>query len=643
MYFAKKKGEELLSELQTRVDQYYNYLNSSRRIELAKTAINEYYVAKKDSQQVRKDRQGRLRINVSELQNSVQYMMSLLANQPSTFAPVAENGDSKSQNQVKIAKSIIDYYMDDGMTQDFNDALEMAIVTTECHGVLGWDKMAGEEYAVEDDKRVYQGDVVFSLHDLTDTIRDVAKRKKKDDDWFIIRHQMNKYELAARYPKHKDKIEELKTTNDNTRELNHDSQAVQFESDMVYYYEFRHKKNIVLPGGRRAVFIEDQLLDEGDLPYDQMLVYKMSPKKEMMSNFSWTNVYDLVAFQQSVTKLYSVMLTNLSAFGYQSIVSTHGANVSVSELGKGLRHFKINPGEEIKALDLTKVPQEVFTAIDRFEKKTEILSGMNSVVKGQPEASLKSGAALALVASQAVAFLNSLDESFNSFQENVASGIVEILKIYANTPRLVSIAGVDNSYLIQQEFTKDKIAGIRRVRVERVNPLSKTISGRVNLAEMLLQQQQISPQQYINVINTGQVDELLSSKSSEVILIKSENEALRVGKPAPVLFTDNHPTHIAEHLTLLNDPVLRQDPELVKSVLDHVQEHKKMEAGAAPPPPAGAGMEMPQPDVANPQVGNPVGEPMMTEEGEMVNQPAMPNLPEGTPPELAANYEELQG
>jgi hypothetical protein len=453
---------------------------------------------------------------------------------------------------------------------------------------------------------------------------------------------MNKYELAARYPKYKGKIEEAEETPDSTRELTYDVGNNGSDTDLIYYYEFRHVKNVVVPNGRRAVFIPGTLLEVGDLPYDDILIFKMAPKAEINSNFNWTNIYDLVAFQQSVTKLYSVILTNLSAFGYQSIVSTKGANISVSELGKGLRHFQINPGEEIKALDLTKIPQEIFTAIDKFESKIEILSGMNSVVKGQPEASLKSGAALALVASQAVAFLNSLDESFNTFQEGVASGIIEILKVYAKTPRMVSIAGVENSYIIDSQFTKDDVAGIRRVRVERVNPLSKTISGRVNLGEMLLQQQQITPEQYMNIINTGNVDQPLISKTSEITLIKSENEALRVGKPAPVLFTDKHQLHIEEHLTLLNDPVLRQDPELVQSVLAHVQEHKKLGGGGAPTPPQGGGMEMPQPPTANPQVGNPVGEPMQTAEGEMVNQPALPELPEGTPPEVAANYETMQ-
>jgi hypothetical protein len=40
--------------------------------------------------------------------------------------------------------------------------------------------------------------------------------------------------------------------------------------------------------------------------------------------------------------------------------------------------------------------------------------------------------------------------------------------------------------------------------------------------------------------------------------------------------TDDHRTHIQEHLALLGDPYLRQDPVLLKLVFDHLNEHKRL-------------------------------------------------------------------
>ncbi len=643
MYFAKEKGKEYLQSLEQRMSKYYTYLSSSNRVYWAKRALKEYYVGKFDSQQVRKDNQGRLKINVAELQNFVQYTMSLIANQPPSFDPVATNSDSKSQYQVKISRSILDYYTYQAkLNTFFKQALEMAIVTTECFGSLSWDVRGGEAYGVEDEEIKPQGDIKFDLHDITDTIRDVANRKSIKNEWYILRRQINKYELSAQYPKHVKEIEGCEIKMEDDKELNYDSQVLTSDSDQIYYYEFRHAKTAVLPEGRLTKFIPGTVLEDSKLPYNTLLIYKIEPKKEMRSNFSWSNTYDLVAFQQSITKFYSIMLTNLSAFGYQNIVSTKGANISVSQISKGLRHFQVNDGEKIESLNLTNIPQEAFSALGAFEKKAEVIAGLNSVVKGQPEASLKSGAALALVASQAISFLSGLDESYTDFQQDVATGVIDILKVYAKTPRMIAIAGVSNSSLIQEKFTVDDIKGVNRVIVQKTNPLSKTIAGRTNLADMLLEKEQINMEQYMNVINTGQVESILEADTSQVTLIKSENEALRMGQPVIPLRTDNHPIHIEEHLVLLNDPVLRQEGDLVNRVLEHVEAHETFEKEKAQAEAPTGGEGLPGPEVLNPQA-NPVGMPVPTVEGDLVDQPNMPTLPENTPEELQASYSEMTG
>jgi len=659
-YFANEKREEdLLAELTSRIDSYYNYLNSSGRVNLAKRAFKEYYINKYDAPQVTEDREGRPKINVAELQNSVQYTMSLIANQQAAYTPLTVNSDSKSQYQTKVSRNILDYYTEVGeMDSKQREALEMAIVTTECHGVLGWDPKGGEDYGVTEveegeEKReevVPQGDITFSYHDITDIIRDVSNRKQGNNDWYIIRRQINKFELAARYPKFKDKITNLKTEMDELKELNYDTQVLDQNSEMVYFYEFRHAKTLVVPEGKRVIFINEQILDKGKLPYPNLLVFKIAPKKELVSNFSWSNVYDQIGFQQAISKFYSIHLANIATFGYQNVRVDKDANVSVNDLASGIRLFQTNTGTKIEGINLTNIPPEVTNTTGMFEKKVEQLSGLNSVVRGNPEASLKSGTALALVASQAISFLSSLEESYIQFQQDVATGIIDLLKVYATTPRLVAVAGKANASIIQTEFTKDDIDGISRVRVQRANPLSKTAAGRVELAEFMLDKGMIMPQDYLNVLTTGQTDSIMEAETGEVTLVQEENEKLREGGDAPVLESDNHKYHIKMHSTLLNNPVLRYEPELVDSVLAHIAEHKKFEGGGASPAipmpgdaAAGGGAQPPAPPVLNPQAGPPLAPPMELQGGEQVTLPGMPELPPGTPPEMMADYEQLKG
>ena len=52
----------------------------------------------------------------------------------------------------------------------------------------------------------------------------------------------------------------------------------------------------------------------------------------------------------------------------------------------------------------------------------ETLSGVNSVARGNPEASLQSGTALAMVQSQALQFMSGLQQSYIQLIEDVGTG-----------------------------------------------------------------------------------------------------------------------------------------------------------------------------------------------------------------------------
>lgn len=628
MYFAKKEGKELVTELQSKAQSYYKYLQSSGRIYVAKEALKQYYIAKTDSVEIRKEKHGRLKINIAELRNITQYTMSLLANKPTAFDPVAVNSDARSQYQAKIAKNIIDYYVDQRKLDAwFKKNLELAIVTSEAWGMLTWDTSAGAEYSADEQGEIYQGDIVFSMHDMSDVIRDAGSRKNGSLDWVIVRRMINKYELSYRYPEFAKQIEALAMPKESDKEIGFDDLA-DLDTDQVYYYEFRHRKSPILSKGKLCIYIDSgDVLEEGDLPYQDLAIEKLSPSDEINSAFSWTTSFDLIGFQQAISKLYSIVLTNQAAFGYQNIVGTKGSGISVSELGKGLRYFEVNQGHEIKGMDLLRTPQEIFTGIDFFSKKAEAISGLNSVVRGNPEASLKSGTALALVASQAVSYLNSLDSNYNNFQEKIATGIVNLLKRYANTPRMIAIAGAASASTMS-EFTNDDLDTIDRVIVKPTNPMTKTIAGRVNLADMMLNAQQIMPEQYENVIATGQIQQIFEGKTAEVTLVKRENEEMSKGNQVPVIRIDNHALHIQEHKVLIADPTLRADPERVGLVLQHIAEHEQF---LAPQYPQG-GME-------NADQAAQMGQQMAQPEA----QAAMPGLPPNSPEYAEQAYQEMQG
>jgi hypothetical protein len=118
------------------------------------------------------------------------------------------------------------------------------------------------------------------------------------------------------------------------------------------------------------------------------------------------------------------------------------------------------------------------------------------------------------------------------------------------------------------------IKDVKRVVVDVGNPLARTTAGRVQMAEQLAQMNLLkNPQQYFMVIETGRIDTMIEGDISDLMLIKRENEWLMEGRDVFAALLDKHSVHIMEHQSVINDPELRQNPELLAKVQAHIQEH----------------------------------------------------------------------
>jgi hypothetical protein len=110
--------------------------------------------------------------------------------------------------------------------------------------------------------------------------------------------------------------------------------------------------------------------------------------------------------------------------------------------------------------------------------------------------------------------------------------------------------------------------------IDMGNPLARTTAGRINLAENLLQAGFIkTPEQYMQVINTGQIEPMIEGQTAELMLIKSENESLNEGRNPGVVLTENHMLHIKEHKSVLSSPEAKEDANTVGATLAHIQMH----------------------------------------------------------------------
>jgi hypothetical protein len=654
-YWAASEPKEISDAILDKVENYYKFLSMSGRLDLYRRSWVYYYRPRVTGGRLNPTgEQGELTaLSVNHYRNLLSHLETMTTQQRPAFEPRATNSDEKSQAQVVLATGLLDYYMrEKKMERYIKSATKASLIFSEAFVRSEWDVTGGQVYGqTETGSPVYEGDLKYSNYNPMNCIRDFTLEAPTDVKWYILRDTANKHDLAAKYPELADDI-----LDDSVDLLEYAAttslQALGFDdTDNVFIYTLLHEPSEALPQGRMTQCLDNgTILLDGPLPYKEAHVSRIAPDEEEGTIFGYTVGFDLLAVQEGVDILYSTIITNQSTFGVQNILVPKGHDISTSQLAGGLNVTEYDPQVgKPEAFNLTSTPPEVFNFTGILEKTMETLSGVNSVARGNPEASLKSGAALALVQSMAIQFSQNLQQSYCRLVEDVGTSTIKILQEFAAVPRIAAIVGKSNRPLMK-EFKGDDLNLITRVMVDMGNPLTRTTSGKVNLADALAERNMIdNPDQYIQVMTTGRLEPVIESKQSQMLLIKGENEQLAEGVMQPVLATDNHVQHLLEHAVVMNNPEIRANPDspVVKATLTHIQEHLDMVKdpniawlqailfpNGRPAPPA------PQAPIAPGQMMN--AQPPVQQQAAEVQQPNMPSPPAGTDPVSAGIIEGQQ-
>jgi hypothetical protein len=316
---------------------------------------------------------------------------------------------------------------------------------------------------------------------------------------------------------------------------------------------------------------EETVLLDIDLPYRTIPIFRISAGDILGTPYGYSPLFDIFPIQEGLNAIYSTIMTNQNAHGVTNVFVKRGSDINISTVEGAMNIIEGNEKPEV--IEMLKTAPELFKFLEMLISAAETISGVNSVARGNPQASLESGSALALVQSMALQFMSGLQQSYVKLIEDTGTALIQILKDFAMTPRVIAIVGKNNKALLK-EFTGEDISSINRVVVDMGNPLSRTVAGRVQMAEQMLQMKLIkNPQQYFQVINTGRLDVMYEGDASELMLIKQENEKLMEGEDVIATALDAHRTHILEHKSVLADPDLRKDGTLVQKTLAHIQQH----------------------------------------------------------------------
>jgi len=615
----------LIGYLSQKVTDFDKHIDMSGRWLTARDLYYNYYLVNETNfTYPTYGADGFKRLNINHFRHKLKALLSLVTAQRVVPEPIATNTDHKSQSQVNFCKNILKYLnVEKKLDSKFQLATESALVLGAAYIAREWDAKLGDVYAVDPETGLskHKGDVVVSVYNWLDVIFDYANGSYEDCPWVILRRYVNRWDLVAKFPQHADAIKAMQIAPETKRHrLGHIIN--EFNEDLIPLYTFHHKKTAALPNGRTTLFLDSNTaLFDGDLPYKRIPVARIASDDQIDSPFAYTIAMDLLPIQKVYNALCSVVCTNQAAFGVQNILIPRDASISLTQLTEGLNAIYYDPsltqGAKPEPLNLLVTKREVFEWIEYLEQKMAQISGVNETIQGQPEANLKSGTALAFVASQALVFISPLSRSYHSLISDTWTGILDILKEYATTPRMILISGLANK-AEAKNFTNKDVASIDRVIVEDGNPLTQTLAGRIQIAQDLVQAGLATKEEYLNVLTTGQLEPVYQAENAGVMRIKEENERLQKGQPVKVISTDNHPLDIREHMILLNSPDVRNDPNpnnpIKKVVTEHVLEHIN------------------QWSMMDPRLGVALGIPPAPSPPQMAGPPGPPGMPGGAPP-----------
>ena len=511
----------------------------------------------------------------------------------------------------------------------YADAIENGMITGMSFMYVRWRTDKGPIHTKDQmGKQHFKGDIAISVPTVWDVNFDHNIPDPKDWQWVQVREIHNRWDLIAQMPDLKDEILALPSVRQAMGWFNFKTTHLPSDDDNVYIWNAYHKPSPALPNGRYIAYGSPQcVLYDDENFYGELPVYCSRPEAIPNTSLGYAFYSNLVPMQEIFDMCLSAIATNNSAFAVQNVIAPRGAGINAQSI-LGMNWISYTPmpgvpnGGKPEALQLTQSSPETYKFLDILKGLMMEISQVNSALRGDPPPQVSSGTAIATLTATAYETINSTAKSSRVMLHEVMLGAINCYRRFASVPRTMSTSSVAGQ-TVSTSFIGSDLDPIKDVELQEVNPLMQTLSGRMEIADKVLQQGLITNLKgYFAVMEGAPPEELYKNEAGQDELVNRENEALIKGEQVVALNIDDHAYHIMMHSIPLNDPKVRLNGQLASRFLEHIAEHDqlarevdpffaamvqtgKMPQGGPPPPP---GM-MPQgPGAEIPEAGQPPGQ-----------------------------------
>jgi len=633
-YFAAYENpiKDFITQVNRYINDFYEDNRTRGRLNLWRIMYNHFYKPKYTGGRVNKvgDQLEFKSLTVNHLANIVQHQAAQITQQAVSWDVRAVNTDIDAAAQAEFGEGLIQAEVTQKKLDDITkQAVFNAVLFGEGFVSMQFDDQAGDPFIAGEEPVIdpntgepimepvvdemgqplldemggtalqptmqpvfrKQGEVQYHVFHPIDVVKNIRARSYAECQWKVTRRRVNRWDLIIRYPNLK---KEILTATDSIS-MNRDELIIPIykdspggtatDSNSIYLWEFWHDKTDAVPDGRYTAFVgDDVVLEDTKLPYKKVPVFRVTGMEEISTPFGWTSMYDMSSIQDALNKLYSIVASNQLKWGVGVIFVPKGSNMSSSTLQKGMVVIEYDPRlGKPEAANFTLTPPEIFNFISQLESVGEKITAVSSVMRGDPEASIRSGNMLEIILAQNTNFYKGLEQSYNSFLEDIGTAFIQFMQQFADYERPTQIMGESGRYYTKY-FTKDNLNFIDKVYVQRANPAQKTFAGKMAIANNLLSAGALKdPREYIQIINTGDIQSTIDPDTMDFRLIKEENAALIRGELPPVSPTDYQAAHGYHHSVVIANPEARANELLTNNTLQHLGEHALISGFILPP------------------------------------------------------------
>lgn len=679
-YWAAEAPDRLIQSLNDQERRYYDAITQGGFRGAWIGAFCAYYGLDPDTyewatQSVGLDgEEGELLLfRVNEFRSYMRQMSTMAAGQRPSFQAVANNTDYDTLATIETSDQAVNYIYH----AKYGERKERKTIERGDLFGIGWtwlsfDAHGGDEVdepvtldsgepAIDEEgepltRKTPTGDLIMRSLQPWNCVCDPYIEDDDEHLWRMAKVKRSKWELAAEYPEHRERILDLgKSESESVVPIEQDFDMLigDCSEDEVYVRHFYHLKSSALPLGRYTIYVGDialydSLSERAPMPFRRLPFAEYCPAEFMGTALGYADCWDTIPLQQMADQVISDVATNVAAFGRQSWYTEEGVDFDVQDLSDGLQVLTGRPGQP--------PPQPISPAggahegagflLPYIERKWQSITGLNATARGQQSEHVKSGTMAALYHAIAQEVNGWRQAAVDAHRERVANLILEILQDFMEQPWMLEIAGHDERPYLQS-VSPSAFKGIRRVTVKTANPMLRTQAGRLEIAKVLIETGSIKdPQKILELLVSGQLKPTYQGPRSRMLHIRWENERLasgaevtqqqdpenpwqvnpqapvlpdgtpnvlldEAGQPVPnmvdtvpsvpVVPSDNPQMHVLEHAVPLERAIESGDQRAQRALLAHIYEHirawKTVDPALAalmgyPPPPPIGGASM---------------------------------------------------